>query len=48
MDTAGLARGAAYLVRPDGYVALADPAASPDTLERFLNDRNLLRPPSAA
>jgi 2-polyprenyl-6-methoxyphenol hydroxylase-like FAD-dependent oxidoreductase len=48
MHTAGLARGASYLIRPDGYVALADPAASPDTLERFLNDRNLLRPPSAA
>jgi 2-polyprenyl-6-methoxyphenol hydroxylase-like FAD-dependent oxidoreductase len=47
MRAAGLARGAAYLVRPDGYVALADGAASPDTLERFLNDRNLLRPPAA-
>jgi 2-polyprenyl-6-methoxyphenol hydroxylase-like FAD-dependent oxidoreductase len=33
---AGLERDAAYLVRPDGYVALADPAASPETLERYL------------
>ena len=47
MRAAGLARGATYLVRPDGYVALADGGASPATLERFLNDRNLLRPPAA-
>jgi hypothetical protein len=33
---AGLARDAAYLVRPDGYVGLADPAASPETLEAYL------------
>jgi len=46
MRAAGLARGASYLVRPDGYVALADGAASPDTLERFLDGRNLLRPPA--
>ena len=41
MRTAGLQRGAAYLVRPDGYVALADSAASPATLQHFLNDRGL-------
>jgi hypothetical protein len=41
MRTAGLQRGAAYLVRPDGYVALADSAASPATLHRFLDDRGL-------
>jgi 2-polyprenyl-6-methoxyphenol hydroxylase-like FAD-dependent oxidoreductase len=35
-SAAGLERDAAYLVRPDGYVALADPAASPETLERYL------------
>jgi hypothetical protein len=47
MRAAGLVRGATYLVRPDGYVALADESASPATLERFLDDRNLLRPPAA-
>jgi 2-polyprenyl-6-methoxyphenol hydroxylase-like FAD-dependent oxidoreductase len=41
MRTAGFQRGAAYLVRPDGYVALADTAASPSTLHRFLDDRGL-------
>jgi len=37
----GFARDAAYLVRPDGYVALADGAASPRTLERYLDERGL-------
>ncbi len=41
MRTAGLQRGAAYLVRPDGYVALADSAASPATLQHFLDERGL-------
>jgi hypothetical protein len=40
---AGLRRGAAYLVRPDGYVALADPASNPARLEAYL-DRWALRP----
>ncbi len=39
---AGLAPNAAYLVRPDGYVALADPAAGHDTLTQYL-DRHGLR-----
>jgi len=30
-----------YLVRPDGYVGLADPDASPAVLERFLNEWGL-------
>ena len=38
---AGLARNAAYLVRPDGYVALADPEASEGTLQRYLDTRAL-------
>ncbi len=38
----GFARSAAYLVRPDGYVALADPAANPRTLENYLDARGLL------
>lgn len=33
---AGLRRDAAYLVRPDGYVALADPEASPRVLNAYL------------
>jgi len=40
---AGLSRDAAYLVRPDGYVALADPAASAERLERYL-DGHAVRP----
>ena len=41
MRQAGLARNAAYLVRPDGYVALADPAASAITLQTYLDARGL-------
>nr|WP_314074253.1 FAD-dependent monooxygenase [uncultured Roseococcus sp.] len=35
----GLAQDAAYLLRPDTYVALADPQASPVTLSRYLASR---------
>jgi 2-polyprenyl-6-methoxyphenol hydroxylase-like FAD-dependent oxidoreductase len=35
-DRAGFARDAAYLVRPDGYVALADPSARADRLGDYL------------
>jgi 2-polyprenyl-6-methoxyphenol hydroxylase-like FAD-dependent oxidoreductase len=38
---AGLARDALYVVRPDGYVALADPLASVARLERWLSSRGL-------
>ena len=38
---AGLRRNALYLVRPDGYVALADPGAHPANLERYLDEREL-------
>jgi 2-polyprenyl-6-methoxyphenol hydroxylase-like FAD-dependent oxidoreductase len=41
MADAGLARDAAYLVRPDGYVALADADAAPDTLARYAAARGL-------
>jgi hypothetical protein len=34
-QAAGFARDAAYLVRPDTYVALADRDANPDTLEAY-------------
>ena len=35
----GLRRNALYLVRPDGYVALADPDARASTLARYLDER---------
>ena len=38
---AGLRRGAVYLVRPDGYVGLADPDASPVTQEQYLDTRGV-------
>ncbi len=41
MEATGLARNAAYLVRPDGYIALADPAARADRLERYLETQGL-------
>jgi len=37
----GLRRGAVYLVRPDGYVGLADADAGPAKLERYLDSRGL-------
>jgi 2-polyprenyl-6-methoxyphenol hydroxylase-like FAD-dependent oxidoreductase len=40
-EAAGLRRDALYLLRPDSYVALADPAADPVTLERYFTQRNL-------
>ena len=45
MDRAGLARDALYLIRPDGYVALADRGGSAAVLERYLDTRGItLRP----
>jgi hypothetical protein len=35
MRRSGLRRGALYLVRPDGYVALADPRAEPARLREY-------------
>jgi 2-polyprenyl-6-methoxyphenol hydroxylase-like FAD-dependent oxidoreductase len=40
-EAAGLRRDALYLLRPDTYVALADPAAEPLTLERYFTEHNL-------
>ena len=37
-ETAGLARNALYLLRPDSYVAVADATATPETLERYFSD----------
>ena len=40
-DEAGLLRNALYLVRPDGYVALADPDASPQRLAQYFATREI-------
>ena len=40
-EAAGLARGALYLLRPDTYVALAEPSGAPDVVERYFADRGL-------
>ena len=43
MRQAGLQSGAVYLIRPDGYVALADPQADPERLRRYFAERGLGR-----
>jgi len=43
MGRAGLRRNAVYLVRPDGYVALADPEGSATAVASYLNARKLTR-----
>jgi 2-polyprenyl-6-methoxyphenol hydroxylase-like FAD-dependent oxidoreductase len=40
-QAAGLARDAAYLLRPDTYVAVADPTGSPEALDRYAGERGL-------
>jgi 2-polyprenyl-6-methoxyphenol hydroxylase-like FAD-dependent oxidoreductase len=47
MARTGLRRDAVYLVRPDGYVGLADPQASSTKLEQYL-DTSSVRPLDAA
>ena len=42
-DAAGLARDAAYLLRPDTYVALADAPGAPATLDRYCADHGIRR-----
>lgn len=37
-EHAGLARDAAYLLRPDGYVALADPQARPEGIRHYFRE----------
>jgi 2-polyprenyl-6-methoxyphenol hydroxylase-like FAD-dependent oxidoreductase len=37
----GLVRNALYLLRPDTYVAVADPAADPTTLDRYFAERGI-------
>ena len=38
-EEAGFARGANYLVRPDGHVALCDPSPGPDALAHYFRNR---------
>jgi hypothetical protein len=45
MQRAGLARGAVYLVRPDGYVAFADPHADPEQLRGYFSGLSIQHPP---
>src|SRR5262252_1799628 len=40
-ETAGLARNATYLLRPDTYLALADPSGAPDAIERYCADHEI-------
>jgi 2-polyprenyl-6-methoxyphenol hydroxylase-like FAD-dependent oxidoreductase len=40
-ETAGLARDALYLVRPDGYVALADSGGAASVLDRYFEDHGV-------
>jgi 2-polyprenyl-6-methoxyphenol hydroxylase-like FAD-dependent oxidoreductase len=42
MRRAGFQSGAVYLLRPDGYVALADPSADPNRLRQYLAGRELV------
>ncbi len=41
MHGMGLLRDALYLIRPDGYVALADAGQQPDVLARYLDARGI-------
>ena len=41
MGRNGLVRGALYLVRPDGYIALVDPRGDPERLSRYFTYRGL-------
>jgi 2-polyprenyl-6-methoxyphenol hydroxylase-like FAD-dependent oxidoreductase len=41
MEGCGLQRDAVYLVRPDGYVALASPKPSADAIDGFLDQRKI-------
>jgi 2-polyprenyl-6-methoxyphenol hydroxylase-like FAD-dependent oxidoreductase len=45
MGRTGLVRGSLYLVRPDGYIALADPDGDPERLGRYFISRGLSATP---
>ena len=40
-EAAGLARDGLYLLRPDTYVALADPSGAPDVIDRYSAERGI-------
>ena len=40
-DDVGLVRDAVYLLRPDGYIGLADPSAMIETLEHYFDERGI-------
>ncbi len=44
---AGLGRDALYLIRPDGYVGLADPSGRVEALERYFDEREIAIGPAA-
>ena len=44
MSRAGLRRNAVYLIRPDGYVGLADPGSDGSTIERYLEKHTIRIP----
>jgi 2-polyprenyl-6-methoxyphenol hydroxylase-like FAD-dependent oxidoreductase len=46
-ETAGFARDAMYLVRPDAYIALAATEQQPQLIERYLAERDLRLPKRA-
>jgi 2-polyprenyl-6-methoxyphenol hydroxylase-like FAD-dependent oxidoreductase len=43
-QNAGLAKNAAYLLRPDTYVALADPNGDSATLSRYFSEHSIILP----
>jgi 2-polyprenyl-6-methoxyphenol hydroxylase-like FAD-dependent oxidoreductase len=43
LSRTGLRRNAVYLVRPDGYVAMADPAGSATAITSYLDARGLMQ-----
>jgi 2-polyprenyl-6-methoxyphenol hydroxylase-like FAD-dependent oxidoreductase len=46
-ETAGLARDAVYLLRPDTYVALADGSGTADAIDRYFRDQGIQPAPSS-
>jgi 2-polyprenyl-6-methoxyphenol hydroxylase-like FAD-dependent oxidoreductase len=41
MRSSGLKHNAAYLIRPDGYIGVADPDGNASTIDAYLNENNL-------